>query len=67
MIYFDVAEIVNGIYDALDAMVAEYSKSMYQIQMENLCDFEKQLSEIRRASLQAGLIDQMSCLFRSDH
>ncbi|PJF18016.1 hypothetical protein PSACC_02183 [Paramicrosporidium saccamoebae] len=49
-------EIVDGIYDALDAMVADFSKTMYQVQMDSLRDFEKQLSEVRRVSLQAGTL-----------
>jgi hypothetical protein len=50
--------LIDGIYDMLDALVAEYSKSMYQIQVEQLKDFELQLAEIRRSSVQAATMEQ---------
>lgn len=43
-------------YDALDELVAEMSKVMYQSQVEAFQNFETELIEIRRITVEAGNI-----------
>lgn len=49
---------MDKLYDAVDAMVSDYSKSMYQIQVENLKSFETSLSDIRRIGMQIASTEQ---------
>lgn len=53
-----VLEIVDKLYDAVDAMVSDYSKAMYQIQVENLKSFETSLLDIRRIGVQIATTEQ---------
>ena len=46
--------IVDELYDVLERIVSEYSKTMYQLQVDSLKDFESELSEIRRITVQTG-------------
>lgn len=45
---------MDEVYDALERVISDYSKQMYQIQVDAFKDFETTLSDIRRTAVQTG-------------
>lgn len=58
----ELKTIVDTLYDSLDGIVASIAKQVYQIQMSYIKEFEGQLTDIRRSTIQAGTIWRESLL-----
>lgn len=51
-------EAVGELYDLVDSFVAELSKSLHQMQVDQYAEYETKLAGIRRKAVEAETIDQ---------
>ena len=55
---YTIIETVGGLYDLVDGFVADLSKCLHQMQVEQYAEYETRLAGIRRKAIEAETIEQ---------